>query len=273
MATQPIDFLGIPLSSGIGVEEVCQLLGEKKPRLVTFINPQAWAMARKQPGYLSALKEMDAVLPDGQGVVWVCRLLTHKSCTRVSFDMTSLADSFFKTAVKKKISVFLAGGRPGVDEEVHTKLQAYYPELNIAGTMHGFGEFPAMTARIMEKKPGAVIVGMGAPRQEEFLLALREADYKGLAITCGGFFDQYLEANQYYPAWIDRFHLRFLWRLYKEPRRLWRRYLIDYQVFVWLTVKELVLKYTPPQVKKLVMEAAQNAARLAQRLLDKIKKA
>ena len=79
---------------------------------------------------------------------------------------------------------------------------------------------------------------MGAPRQERFLLNLRESGWRGAGFTCGGFFDQVSGNGDYYPAWIDRLNLRFLYRLVREPRRLWRRYLVDYQVFLRLYMKQ-----------------------------------
>jgi N-acetylglucosaminyldiphosphoundecaprenol N-acetyl-beta-D-mannosaminyltransferase len=239
MTVQRIEFLGIPLDTGVTVADVCELLRRRDGlRLITFVNPAAWALARKYPHYVGLLRLMSLVLPDGEGVARACRMLTKLQCPRLSFDTTSVAGPFFATAAAEKISVMLIGGQPGVDEDTHRKLQQAWPNLHIAGTMHGFDDFAPKVARIIATAPDAVVVGMGSPRQEEFLIALRDAGYRGLAITCGGFFDQYLESDQYYPEWIDRWNLRFAWRLYKEPRRLWRRYLIDYQIFIWKVVRE-----------------------------------
>jgi N-acetylglucosaminyldiphosphoundecaprenol N-acetyl-beta-D-mannosaminyltransferase len=73
---------------------------------------------------------------------------------------------------------------------------------------------------------------MGAPLQERFLLQLADDGWHGIGFTCGGFLDQLIDGKNYYPAWADRLNIRFLYRLAKEPRRLWRRYLVDYQVFI-----------------------------------------
>jgi N-acetylglucosaminyldiphosphoundecaprenol N-acetyl-beta-D-mannosaminyltransferase len=246
MPIQRIDFLGIPLDTGATTDDLRQLMRQKgEARLVTFVNPAAWAVARRNANYEALLKAMSLILPDGEGVARACRWLTPYACTRLSFDMTSLADVFFKTLVEDKASLMLVGGHPGIDEAMHEKLHLNYPGLNIIGTMHGFDDLEPKISRIMAAAPDAVLAGMGSPRQEEFLIALRDAGYRGFAITCGGFFDQYVESDAYYPSWIDRWNLRFAWRLYKEPRRLWRRYLIDYQIFVWRALKGLAQKYLP----------------------------
>ncbi|NJO34267.1 MAG: hypothetical protein HC869_15170 [Rhodospirillales bacterium] len=68
--------------------------------------------------------------------------------------------------------------------------------------------------------------------QESFLLRLRQQGFNGVGFTCGGFLDQYSIGKQYYPTWIDRLELRWLYRLIMEPGRLWRRYFVEYQPFV-----------------------------------------
>jgi len=81
-----------------------------------------------------------------------------------------------------------------------------------------------------------VLCGMGVPHQERFLLTLKNAGYGGLMISCGGFVDQLAAAQRYYPAWVDKLELRWAWRIYQEPRRLWRRYLVDYWPFILATM-------------------------------------
>jgi exopolysaccharide biosynthesis WecB/TagA/CpsF family protein len=76
---------------------------------------------------------------------------------------------------------------------------------------------------------------MGTGKQELFLQGLANRGWHGIGITCGGYLDQLSGGFNYYPAVVDRLNLRFAYRLIKEPRRLWRRYLLDYPRFVlWL---------------------------------------
>ncbi|AMJ67848.1 hypothetical protein AXW84_22330 [Hymenobacter sp. PAMC 26628] len=215
--------------------------------MVTFINPHAWALAETHNDYVSTLHQMTLVLPDGEGVARACRELTEKPCPRLSFDMSSLADPFFGALRAAEASLMLIGGVPGVNEGVQAKLHANYGEdLRVIGTAHGYDSFETKIASVMLRQPDVVVVGMGSPRQEKFLVALRDAGYNGMAITCGGFLDQYLKKDYYYPRWINYANLRFAWRIYKEPKRLWRRYLIDYQVMTKLVLKAFYKKYASP---------------------------
>jgi UDP-N-acetyl-D-mannosaminuronic acid transferase (WecB/TagA/CpsF family) len=68
---------------------------------------------------------------------------------------------------------------------------------------------------------------MGAPRQEAFLVALADSGWKGVGFTCGGYFDHLGEGFHYYPRLIDKFNLRWFYRIAREPRRLGYRNLIE----------------------------------------------
>jgi N-acetylglucosaminyldiphosphoundecaprenol N-acetyl-beta-D-mannosaminyltransferase len=232
---EAMDLLGIPVGIGITADSFCEMLGTSC--FVSFVNPSAWALAKRRPEYVEYLRAMTHVLPDGQGVVVAAKILATKDLQRLSFDMSSLAPPFFLRVVEKQASIFLIGGKPGVDEEVGAKLQNNFQGLKIVGSEHGFGEFESKINAVLAAVPDVVIVAMGAPRQEGFLVALRDAGFKGMAVTCGGFFDQYLQADVYYPVWINRWHLRWAYRLYREPKRLWRRYLLDYPYFVFLVLQ------------------------------------
>lgn len=238
-----IDLLGLPLDAGVEQAHILNLLDKKDSALISFINPAAWALAKRKPDYRRALEQMNFVLPDGIGVCLACQTLKNIECERISFDMSSLADPFLKKIAENNLSLFLLGGSDGVALNIQKKLSIKYCDLNIVGIESGFGDWDIKIANILAANPNVVLVGMGAPTQEEFILALRAKGYSGLAISCGGFFDQYLLADNYYPALINKLHVRFAYRLYKEPHRLWRRYLLDYPTFVWSYLKALVTKF------------------------------
>jgi N-acetylglucosaminyldiphosphoundecaprenol N-acetyl-beta-D-mannosaminyltransferase len=245
MTFKRISFLGLPLDVDGDVDTLCRMLREKKTsRLITFIGPDAWRLAQKEPQYAAALEQMSLVLPDGFGVALACRLLTGENCQSFGFDSLPFTKAFFETAVESKLKLGLAGGAPGVDEEVHTKLGLRYPGLNIVQTAHAYGDFTPKIAALKAKTLDVVMVGMNGLREEAFLMALHDAGYKGTAIACGDFFDDF----DHYPAvlqsdpcpeWIDRWHLRHLYLFYKKPQKLWRRYLVDYPSFFMLSLKAL----------------------------------
>ncbi len=209
-------------------------------RLFTFVNPGAIAVTRRVGDYHELLAAFDAVLPDGIGMCWAMRLLHGLRAARVSFDTTSLAPAVMEWAVANRLSVALVGGRPGVAQTAAEQLVKAYPELRIALVLDGFGDRANKIVEIRQRRPNVVICGMGAGEQERFLLSLAAAGWSGFGFTCGGYLDQLAESLHYYPAWIDAANLRWAYRLVREPRRLARRYLVDYALFAACLARALV---------------------------------
>jgi N-acetylglucosaminyldiphosphoundecaprenol N-acetyl-beta-D-mannosaminyltransferase len=111
-------------------------------------------------------------------------------------------------------------------------MRAAFPGVDFLAARDGYRDWAELEREILDRRPAVLLCGMGAPHQERFMLRLKAAGYAGVMISCGGFLDQLAEAERYYPAWIDRHDLRWLYRVYKEPRRLWRRYAVDYLPFL-----------------------------------------
>ncbi len=229
------DTLGLTVDAAPSLAGIVRWLDEalerRTPLLVTFVNPSAWTIAKAQPDYRRQLTEFDAVLPDGIGMRAALRGMHRLPAVRISFDMTSLAPAVFAGAARNGRSVVLVGGVPGRADAAATRLRGLYPGIPIPATFDGFRD-PAQTAAdIVALQPAIVICGMGCGRQEAFLLDLARLGWRGCGFTCGGFLDQLVAGATYYPGWIDRLDLRWAYRLAKEPRRLWRRYLLSYPPF------------------------------------------
>ena len=235
----PTHTVGLPvhaidtLQSAGAPGAVMELLQDKPAGavLVTFVNPATVKQARQDPGFARNLHAFDLVLPDGIGFCFAIRLLHGVPAARVSFDMTSLAPAVFDHARRKGWKLVLVGGQPGVTARARDQLERTYPDLIVAGVFDGYGDMAATTRLVCALQPKIVVCGMGAVRQEAFLLGLKALGWKGWGFTCGGFLDQLQADLVYYPAWIDRADLRWAYRLFREPGRLWRRYLLDYSEF------------------------------------------
>lgn len=229
-----VEFCGLPITVGLTVASVIERtfgmdFGDV-PILTTFINPAAFHLAKDSCSYVEALGQFDIVLPDGIGVVWGLRIMMGVHTERVSFDSTSLALPVLRRAQRDGKSVMLIGGAPSVAERAGKRLAVAVPGLRIIGIMDGFRSFREYENAVRLAKPDVTICGMGAPRQEELLVRLRQARaWRGLGFTCGGYFDQLQDGLTYYPPLVDQWEIRWLYRLTREPRRLFRRYAIEYQ--------------------------------------------
>jgi len=236
--------LGIPISNKSFLPELeLDLLEKRDSTLITFVNPLACAIARQDESYPAALNEFDWVLCDGIGMTVAAHRLLKIRLNRAAFDQTSLAGPILHWAKANAKRLVLVGGESSVAEKAGETMRREVPGLEIEMTFSGYPPGPTDALEFLLRNPGRLVIcGMGAPRQEEFLLSLKRAGWRGMGFTCGGFLDQIANGMQYYPGWINRLNLRFLYRLYREPARLWRRYLVDYQVFIRMFLHELVTR-------------------------------
>jgi N-acetylglucosaminyldiphosphoundecaprenol N-acetyl-beta-D-mannosaminyltransferase len=228
-------FLSLPLTEDASVEKVIAAISVKMNRsggIYTFINPYSYFVAAKNKGYCDTVSQFDGVFADGIGVVTAARLLGLRVPHRLSFDSTSLAPHLFSYACEHGLRVHLIGGKEGVAQRAAEVIGQNFPGIAIVGTASGyFTSYEEAAHTVMETLPDMVICGMGAPRQDELLLRLRQGGWQGVGFSCGGYLDQLGDGYQYYPEIVNRLNIRFLYRLFREPRRLWKRYLVEYRVF------------------------------------------
>jgi len=219
--------------------------------LTTFLNPYSYLMIRRD---LSLLESIDTFLIDGQLLVAFFKVLGIADLERKSFDMTSLAPEVFTAGANCGDTVYLVGSTPDTIGVAAENIAARFPGLDIAGYHHGYLDDDVDACKVIEeikaKSISIVVVGMGAPRQEQFLVRLRESGWGGSGYTCGGFFHQTATRIDYYPRWADRLNLRWLYRIYDEPK-LARRYFILYPWALCLIVWDFKIQ---PLLRKVFKE-------------------
>lgn len=216
---------------------------EIENELTTFINPFSYLFFRKN---LLLFKKFDHLLIDGIALIYLLRIIGIKT-SRFSFDMTSLAPKVFNSAIQRNKSVFFIGS----DEEsimgFVKVIKLNFKELSIKGFRNGYfaddNEREDVLNNIAIKNPDIVIVGMGTPLQELFLVELKGKGWKGSGFTCGGFIHQTIANSNYYPDFFDRYNLRWLYRMFDEPKLI-KRYLFLYPKSVLLFYVDFI-KYTP----------------------------
>lgn len=207
----------------------------QRPRLVTFVNPLGLRIAKNDANYELNLKAMDLVFCDGIALALAARRFVGYPIERISFDSTSIAPGVFEYVRANRLSVAFVGGRPQVADIAAERIRAAYPGISIVGTFDGFGPQELLVEQVQALSPDVVVCGMGAPRQEAFLVALARAGWAGVGFTCGGYFDHLGDRFQFYPALIDRYDLRWLYRLAREPKRIGYRCIVEYGPF-WRSV-------------------------------------
>lgn len=211
--------------------------------IFTFLNPYSYLHARK---HWHIFREFDAIYIDGILLVTLLKIFKIKCVKRISFDMTSIAFTVFKYSEQKDLKVFIIGTKEQLIEKAVFNIKKEFPALNIVGYRHGYFsnnlDKEKVLSEICEINPDVIVVGMGTPMQEYFLVDLKYKGWDGLGFTCGGFLHQSAKRLNYYPQWINKLNLRWTYRLYDEPR-LFSRYLYQYPKFFIYFASDIVKYY------------------------------
>ena len=216
--------------------------GQKK-KVVATINAHSTCVAADDDLFKQALQKADLLIPDGISIVLAANALGFKIPERVSgFDFF---ESFSRLANEKgNVSYFFLGSSDTVLNKIAGRLAADYPNIRLAGMLSPpfKAEFTqddnaALCAAINAAKPDVLWVGMTAPKQEKWIESNTTTLDIGFAAAIGAVFDFYAGTKERAPVWVRRLGLEWLHRLVTEPKRVWRRYIINNPRFVWLVLK------------------------------------
>jgi N-acetylglucosaminyldiphosphoundecaprenol N-acetyl-beta-D-mannosaminyltransferase len=177
------------------------------------------------------------VTPDGMPLVWLSRLKGFPYVERVYGPDLLLA--FCERSLTGGYRHFFYGGAPGVAELLIERLLARFPGLRIVGSYSP--PFRALTAvenemvvqMINAAQPDVVWVGLSTPKQERWMSEHRDCLTAPVFVGVGAAFDFHAGLKRQAPRWMQRSGLEWLFRLWNEPRRLWRRYLRNNPLFLW----------------------------------------
>ncbi|MFB2934269.1 WecB/TagA/CpsF family glycosyltransferase [Aerosakkonemataceae cyanobacterium BLCC-F154] len=183
------------------------------------------------------------VVADGKPIVWASRWLSRPLPERVTG--IDLIDALAKQSEQENFSIYLLGAKKAVIETVAARLQAKYPKLKISGVADGYfspDEAPERVKEIRESGANILLVGMGVPRQEFFLEQYWSDLGVNLGLGVGGSFEVIAGQKKRAPKFMQELGLEWFYRLFQEPRRLWKRYLITNSRFIYCLLAELFAK-------------------------------
>jgi N-acetylglucosaminyldiphosphoundecaprenol N-acetyl-beta-D-mannosaminyltransferase len=179
---------------------------------------------------------------DGMPLVWASKLQRTPLPQRVTGSDMIL--SLNERAAKEGLSVYLLGGDPGIADQAKSSLLARFPTLRIVGAEsppYGFDKdepyMQAMMQRVCEASPDIVFVAVGFPKQERVIARLRPLLPKAWFLGVGISFSFVTGDVRRAPRWMQRVGLEWSHRLLQEPKRLFRRYLIDglpFAIRLWI---------------------------------------
>jgi len=240
--------------SALSLDEARDLVlatrGRKKPGYICCATAYNVNLARTDHALRSAYNRSLLTTPDGMPLVWLGRWHGNKGITRVYGP--DLMELVCDTGRAVGLTHYFYGGKPGVAEELRTRLAARFPGLQVAGTFTPpfrpltAEERAAWQADLAAKKPDVIWVGLSTPTQEKFMAEHAGQPDTGLFIGVGAAFDFLSGRVSQAPRWMQRGGLEWFHRLCTEPGRLWKRYLIHSPLFVLRVAAQILrLKHYP----------------------------
>lgn len=208
--------------------------------LINTINAHSYNVARKDQLFAEALTKGDYLIPDGMSVVKACKWLDAKSQPKeriagadlFEFEMNKLNEKggtvmFMGSSEKTLAKIVQQAAKVYPNLKVVTYSPPYKPEFNDEDNKD-------IINAINTANPDLLWIGMTAPKQEKWTYS----HWNDLHIHChvgtiGAVFDFFAGNTKRAPQWWQRHGLEWLYRLIKEPRRMWRRYIIGNTVFLW----------------------------------------
>ena len=210
--------------------------GMQAPKLVFASNGHAIAMAAMNSRFKALLETADIIHADGQPVVLASKYLTKSPIPERSATTDFIHDAA-ATARVFGLKIFLLGATEDVNARCADMLRLTYPGLQIAGRRNGYfsrGQEAEICDAINQSGADIVFVGLGVPFEYEFCVRNKPRLRAGWVVTCGGCFNFVTGDYRRAPDWMQKFSLEWLYRLAREPRRLFWRYAVTNPLALFL---------------------------------------
>lgn len=242
------DIMGVRVTAARAGEVIAWLDGalSRGERIkLGFLNAHTSNLAAADPAFRAVLDGF-TILNDGVGVDIASRRLYGarfpENLNGTDFTPRLLA------GIARPLRLYLLGAQPGVAAAAAARIAAIAPQHPIVGIRDGYfpaGERGAVAAAVAAQKPDILLVAMGNPAQEMFIAERFDELACGLAIGVGALFDFLAGRVARAPRWMQRVRLEWLYRLWLEPGRLWRRYLLGNSQFLWRLLRTPKSRATP----------------------------
>ena len=227
-------------------------LTAESTRHVVTANAQFYVMAERLRRFRECLDRAEYVCADGFSIQLACKWLSKTAIARCPG--VDLVRDLCKEGASHGLRVYLLGGAPGSAASSARILSESYPGLNIVGTdcppIH-FEKHPEILnevlSRLAKARPQVLFVGLGAPKQEYFIDEHIRPLRISVAIGVGGTFEMISGRVPRAPGWIRHIGMEWCYRLSREPKRLWRRYLIGNLEFLLIIFCRYLLGGDPEQ--------------------------
>lgn len=215
--------------------------------LINTINAHSYNVARRDKLFAEALKKGDYLIPDGMSVVKACKWLHAKSQPKERIAGADLFEYEMDRLNKKCGTVMFMGSSEKTLAKIVDQAAKVYPNLKVVTYSPPYkpefdeADNKAIVDAINMATPDLLWIGMTAPKQEKWTYShWNELNIHCHVGTIGAVFDFFAGNTKRAPQWWQKHGLEWLYRLIKEPRRMWRRYIIGNTIFLWHILGEKI---------------------------------
>lgn len=212
----------------------------KKPHQHVVVNVAKIVEMQKDIQLREIVSSCDLINADGMPIVWTSKLLGNPLPGRVAG--VDLFQNLAKLCAEKGYRPYFFGAREWVVEKVVEEFKQRHPQLNVAGYRNGYyteEEAPEIAEMIRDSRADMLFVGFSSPMKEMSLNRwMPPVMQVPFCMGVGGSFDIIAGRTKRAPLWMQKSGLEWCYRIYQEPKRMWKRYAKTNPVFVWMVIKE-----------------------------------
>ncbi len=205
---------------------------------IAFVNTDCLNKVTVNQEYRESLKNFDQIYADGIGIKIGCRMRNIVVVDNVNG--TDMFPLLCEKSVQNDMKMFLLGAKHGITEKCSENMMQAYPGLKIVGTHHGYfsgEETDHVINTINQSGANILIVGFGAPLQEQWIDKNASKLLTNVQIGVGGLFDFYSGRVPRAPIWMREAGCEWVWRLMQEPKRMWNRYIVGNPLYLVRALK------------------------------------
>lgn len=231
------------------LEHLFDLVEQNQRGWISTVNVAILMMMRDSAFLQSYVDESSLVIADGQPLIWTSSWFGQVLPERVTG--VDLVMQTCARAEKEQLGVYFLGATDDVIGKLEQRLKAKFPLLSMhfANGYFSQDEFQQRAEQVAQSGAAILFVGMGVPRQEQFIKGQWQNLGVNVAVGVGGSFDVLCGLRSRAPHWIQKIGMEWFYRMVQEPRRLFGRYLSTNSRFIGLILTALVNRKSSQEKK------------------------
>lgn len=205
---------------------------------IVNVNPEIIIKNYKNTELIQVLNSEKYQIPDGIGIVYASKI--NKGNIKQRITGIDLMNEICIKSTKYNSKIFLYGSKPGIASKAKEELEKKIDGINIVGTCNGYEKEEVVLEKINKSGANMLFVGLGSPKQEQFIIKNRnKLESIKIFMPVGGSFDVISNSIKRAPEWVIKFNIEWLYRLIKQPKRIFRQLrLLKFMFLVFIHKKD-----------------------------------